>query len=251
MTLKTREFHDLRTFVTIFFSRDVRTFFAISWLEKLSPPILPLFEGMRLPCAFAPNLYYIYSTEDFTQCAQGSRHKVEDSGPRHSCCVLLVDLKAEVSLQVVKIPNTSNPFRYAGANLPAGCNTNTAEPSKDIIFCMFSPVLMSLAKSNKKAKVFSLVTGSTQFGIFSKTRGLWSNSSSLGCWARAWGTFTRGKVGATLVGLTQPLPKRDLGLSLTLREWTAVLVFEFSSKDSLPDHLFSISMSSSQPNPFL
>ena len=212
---------------------------------------------MRLPRTFTPNLTYIYSTEDFTQCAQGSKHKVEDPGPRrltilqHSCCVLLVDLKAEVSLQVVKIPNTSNPFRYAGANLPAGCNTNTAEPSKDIIFCMFSPVLMSLAKSNKKAKVFSLVNGSTQFGNFSKTRGLWPNSLSLGCWARAWGTFTRGKVGATLVGLTQPLPKRDLGLSLTLREWTAVLVFEFSSKDSLPDHLFSISVSSSQPNPFL
>ena len=139
--------------------------------------------------AFAPNLTYIYSTEDFTQCAQGSKHKVEDPGPRrltilqHSCCVLLADLKAEVSLQVVKIPNTSNPFRYAGADLPAGCNTNTAEPSKDIIFCMFSPVLMSLAKSNKKAKVFSLVNGSTQFGNFSKTRGLWTSSSSLGCWA--------------------------------------------------------------------
>ena len=135
-----------------FFSRDVRTFFAISWLEKLSPPILPLFEGMRLPRTFAPNLTYIYSTEDFTQCAQGSRHNVEDSGPRrltilqHSCCVLLVVSRLEVSLQVVKIPNTSNPFRYAGADLPAGCNTNTAEPSKDIIFCMFSPVLMSLAK---------------------------------------------------------------------------------------------------------
>ena len=81
-----------------FFSRDVRIF-AISLFEKLSPPILPLFEGMRLPRAFAPNLSYIYSTEDFTQCAQGSRHNVEDSGPRrltilqHSCCVLLVDLK--------------------------------------------------------------------------------------------------------------------------------------------------------------